>query len=208
MDNQELAGGYNGAKPKGGQAIMGELSGNTGQVGGSKVARKAGLYRHPLTGAELITQHDPLYGDGQSRAAERVGFVFVREVEPDEIKTLGTPSQSHAEQPERAVETSSAELAELRARLAALEAAQSAPAVAPEVPGAEATKQAAAEKAEAQTGTAVDPATGATAAEPETGEPTYAELRAEAKELGVSAKGSKEELTQRVAEANAEKGNN
>lgn len=45
----------------------------------------AGLYRHPISGAEVITLSDPLYGDAQSEAAIRVGFVRVRDVQPEEI---------------------------------------------------------------------------------------------------------------------------
>jgi hypothetical protein len=38
-----------------------------------------------LSGAEVITLSDPLYGDAQSEAALRVGYVRIRDVEPGEI---------------------------------------------------------------------------------------------------------------------------
>jgi len=173
MDNETT--GYNGTRPQAGRALMGETQGDTGQVGGDPARRKAGLYRHP-NGTEVITQHDLLFGDTQSRAAERAGFEYVREVEPGEIKTVGAPSDSHAAQPERALEAQTSELADLRARLAALEAAdatrKNAAVAGTEVPGtepvkgAEATKQAAADKTSEQTGVQVDPATGDVAAPP------------------------------------------
>lgn len=48
----------------------------------------AGVYKHPQTGAEVITLEDPLYGNAQSEAFARVGFVRVRDAKPEEIKTL------------------------------------------------------------------------------------------------------------------------
>lgn len=225
---EEEVKGYNGARPQEGKALMGELPGNTGQVGGDRASRKAGLYRHPGNGAEVITVHDPLLGDGQSRAAERAGFVFVRDVDPSEIKELGAPSENYAAQPARAVEAQDAYNKGVQARLDALEAENArlrseresgnpVPGTEP-VKGAEATKEAAAERTEVYTGVKVDPATGDVQAPAEPAgdsnteadnqhndETGYKDLQAQAKELGVSAKGSKEELTQRIADAKAEK---
>lgn len=48
---------------------------------------KAGLYRHP-NGREAICTWDPLFGNTQANAFERLGFVWVRDVEPDEIKQI------------------------------------------------------------------------------------------------------------------------
>lgn len=169
--------------------------GATLEAAADRKVKEAGLWRHP-NGAELITQNDPLWGDGQGRAAERVGFVYVGPAPEGSIKTLVSVSDSHAGQPARAVEAADAYNKGVEARLNALEAvgarlnAQLAsgtavPGTEP-VQGAEETKQAAEDKvADA--------------------DPAYRDLQAQAKELGVNAKGSKEELTQRVADAKAEK---
>lgn len=208
MDNENS--GYNGARPAEGKALMGELQGNTGQVGGDPTRRKAGVYEHKTaknpdgTPVQLITQHDALLGDGQSRAAERSGFVYVRDVEPGEVKTLGMASAQQGK---------SEDLKGVLARLNALEAENATlknqvtsgtavPGTEPVV-GSDATKQAAADKTAEQTGVQVDPATGSE----QSNNPSFAQLQAEAKALGVNAKGSKEELTQRIADAKAEKVN-
>lgn len=177
------------AFPQKGVSQMREVAGNTGQLGGRQGYHPEGLYRHP-NGAELITQNDPLLGDAQGRAAERLGFVYVGPAPEGAVKTLGAPSEVHAAQPERKLEGQSEELKGVLARLNALEAenARLKAAPGPEVVGAEETKQAAADKVE------------------QTSE-DYRQLQAEAKELGLNAKGSREELTQRIAEAKAEKEN-
>lgn len=175
---------------------------------GAGQAQPEGLWRHPVSGAELITQTDPLWGDGQSRAAVRAGFEYVGPAPEGSIKTIVDASTSHAEQPQRHVEANEAYNKGVEARLNALEAERDAlkaqlasgravPGTEP-VMGAEETKQAAADKVAGQTGVQVDPTTGAE---------DYRQLQVEAKELGLNAKGSKEELTQRVAEAKAEKEN-
>lgn len=48
----------------------------------------AGLYRHPISGAEVITLSDPLYGDAQSEAAIRVGFVRISDAPEGSIKQI------------------------------------------------------------------------------------------------------------------------
>lgn len=196
------------ARPQQGVGQMREVAGVTGQVGGTPGVRPAGLYRHPLSGAELVTLSDPLYGDAQSRAAERTGFEYVGPAPEGYVKTLGAPSTDHAEQPARAVEAQDAYNKGLEARLNALEAdnarLRSQQESGNPVPGTEAvkgseeTKQAAADKTAEQTGTPVDPKTGDV-------EQSHKDLQSEAKELGVNAKGSTDELKQRVAEAKAEK---
>lgn len=186
MDNE--VSGYNGAKPQEGRSIMGEVTGDTTQPGGGKKPAGEGVYRHPVaknpdgTPIELITQHDPLLGDGQSRAAIRAGFEFVGPAPEGAIKQLGAPSL----QAEVQKASENAELVALKERMAALEALLAAQ--------------------PAQGGDAPDAGSqGAENAE----EQSFKELQALAKDLGVSAKGSKEELTQRVADARvaAEKGN-
>ena len=49
---------------------------------------EAGLYRHPESGQEMITLSDPLFGEAQSNAAVRLGFVRVRDSRPDEIHNI------------------------------------------------------------------------------------------------------------------------
>lgn len=136
--------------------------------------RPAGLYRHPVSGAELIVQNDPLFGDGQARAAERVGFVFVRPAEEGEIKTVLDASIDKENQP-KADGANADDLKGLLARVNALEAEnaklknQNESGV--EVPGTEAVvsadeaKEAATQKVEEQTGTKVDVNTGDVAKE-------------------------------------------
>jgi hypothetical protein len=225
MNDNELTAGTT-VRPRQGVGQMAEVSGNTGLVGGTPTRRRAGLYRHPKSGAELVTLEDPLYGDAQSRAAERTGFEYVGPAPEGYVKVLGAPSLDHAEKPDRAVEAQTAYNKGVEARLNALEAENArlrsqaesgnpVPGTEP-VKGADETKQAAADKTEKQTGAAVDPKTGSERVEmgdqlpvedgsADVKDTSFKELQAEAKELGVNAKGSKEELTQRVAEAKAEK---
>jgi hypothetical protein len=218
------------AKPVQGVGQMAEVAGNTGQVGGNPGLRPAGLYRHPQSGEEAVTFSDPLYGDAQSRAFERVGFEYIGPAPEGYVKTLGVPSASHEKQPERAQEAQAEELKGLRARLNQLEAAeatrksqetsgQEVPGTEP-VEGSEQTKEAATERVELQTGIKVDPKTGEPEREGEPNAPALGTnegatesdkqarlkaLRAEAKELGLDARGSEEDLTKRVAEAKANK---
>lgn len=56
------------------------------------ITGKAGVYRHPKSGAEAIAQWDPLLGNTQAEALLRVGFEFVRDVEEGDIKSLVTAS--------------------------------------------------------------------------------------------------------------------
>jgi hypothetical protein len=53
---------------------------------------KAGLYRHPESGQEMHTMSDPLFGEAQSNAAVRLGFVRVRDSRPDEIHNIAFDS--------------------------------------------------------------------------------------------------------------------
>lgn len=81
----------------------------------------AGLYRHPGSGAELITLHDPLLGDAQSEAAIRVGFKRVRDAKPEEVKVLAIASLD-AESERAKVNDNSDAVKGITARLNALEA--------------------------------------------------------------------------------------
>jgi hypothetical protein len=72
-----------------------------------------GLYRHP-NGEEAIVIDDPLWGNTMAQGFTRLGFKFVRDVEPDEVKTL----------PEMAMdktEAAAGDLKGLNARMALLE---------------------------------------------------------------------------------------
>lgn len=129
-----------------------------------------GVWKHP-NGAEIIVQIDPLFGDGQARAAERVGFVYERPAKPGEIKTIVDASQAEVDRP-KAETMTSGDLKGLMARLDALEAENSTlknqKQSGQEVPGTEAVvsakeaKEAATEKTAEQTGVKVDTATGET----------------------------------------------
>ena len=65
----------------------GKVGGQTLEVS-DKPATPAGLYRHPESGQEMITLWDPLYGDAQSEAAVRVGFVRVGDAPEGAVKTV------------------------------------------------------------------------------------------------------------------------
>jgi hypothetical protein len=65
------------------------------QQGASKVQEQGGVgavvtavYRHPESGQEAIVQYDPLFGNTQANAFERLGFEYVREATPEDIKTV------------------------------------------------------------------------------------------------------------------------
>lgn len=49
---------------------------------------QAGLYRHPESGAEIITTYDPLFGDAQSDGVIRAGFERVGDAPEGSIKTI------------------------------------------------------------------------------------------------------------------------
>lgn len=66
-------------KTKGGKAQETTDDNKTGE---------AGLYRHPETGAEAITQYDPLFGNAQSEAFIRVGFERVGDAPEGSVKTI------------------------------------------------------------------------------------------------------------------------
>lgn len=112
------------ARPKQGVAKMPEVSGNTGQVGGSNTELQGGVYRHPATKEEIIALTDPVTGDAQARGFVRAGFEWVRDVKPGDVKEVGLNSEEYAAQPERKLETDADMLKGLRARLAQLEAAE------------------------------------------------------------------------------------
>ena len=64
------------AKPKQGVTKHQEVSGNTGQVGGTGEALKGGVYRHPQSGEEIIALSDPIVGDAQARGFVRAGVGY------------------------------------------------------------------------------------------------------------------------------------
>lgn len=62
--------------------------GGSAQETSDKESPKAGLYRHPETGQEVITQYDPLFGDAQSEGFVRVGFVRVGDAPEGAVKSI------------------------------------------------------------------------------------------------------------------------
>lgn len=90
----------------------------------------AGLYRHPVTGAELVTKEDPLFGNAQSEAVVRVGFERVGDAPTGYEKTLVEVNAANA----KTSNASEEDLKGLQARLKVLEAEkESAQAATPEV---------------------------------------------------------------------------
>lgn len=80
---------------------------------------KAGLYRHPETGNEVITLSDPLFGEAQSEGIVRLGFVRVGDAPEGSIKTIIEQNQNSRIYNSNTVESDKArldqlELAELR----------------------------------------------------------------------------------------------
>lgn len=71
-------------RPQQGQGISKE-------VGGKEAP--AGVWEHPESGQRAITIEDPLFGNAQSQGFKQLGFVFLREAEPEEIKTM--PQMAH-----------------------------------------------------------------------------------------------------------------
>jgi hypothetical protein len=51
-------------------------------------ATPAGLYRHPVSGKEMITMFDPLYGNVQSEGVVRLGFEYVGPAPKGSVKTI------------------------------------------------------------------------------------------------------------------------
>ena len=78
---------------------------------------KAGLYRHPETGAEAITTSDRIFGEAQSEAFVRLGFVRVGDAPEGSIKDIIINAE-----PERVYNSNTVESD--RARLDALELAE------------------------------------------------------------------------------------
>lgn len=102
---------------------------------------KAGVYKHPETGEEIITTSHPLFGDAQSEGIVRLGFVRERDAEQGEIKSiveqiLETKSETQVAASEKE------ELAQLRQEKAAADAK--------ELAELKAEKKAAKEAAEAE----------------------------------------------------------
>lgn len=80
-------------KPYNTQSLQDRL-GKVGQEEGGKGT--AGLYRHPESGQEFHTLSDPLFGEAQSNAAERLGFVRIRDSKPEEIHNIGLDELTRA----------------------------------------------------------------------------------------------------------------
>lgn len=116
----------------------------------------AGLYRHPISGAEVITLSDPLYGDAQSEAALRVGFVRVRDTQPGEVVQINLVQEVTAA---KSGVGASDDMKGLLARMNALEAENAAlkqgtsPDSASQVPGGEQAKVDGANAVDAQAST-------------------------------------------------------
>lgn len=86
---------------------------------------EAGLYRHPETGAEIVTLYDPLFGNAQSEGIARVGFVRVGDTPTGYIKTIVDDSIEKREKQNQLDDKSrldQLELAESKRRIAELEA--------------------------------------------------------------------------------------
>lgn len=79
------------------------------EVGGA--VAPAGVWEHPGNGERAITLADPLFGTTQSQAFKRLGFVYKREAQPEEIKTL----------PQLAADSRKAEEAQLKGLSARLD---------------------------------------------------------------------------------------
>lgn len=105
MDNSQLA-----------DKLKASAPGQTAE-GTNSITDVAGLYRHPVSGAEIITLYDPLYGDAQSEAVIRVGFERVSDAPEGSIHYVGMVPDSPA-----AGTGSSDALKGVMARLNALEA--------------------------------------------------------------------------------------
>lgn len=54
--------------------------------GNGRQGNLEGLYRHPETGAEVVTQHDGKIGSAQSDAVVQVGFKYVGPTPKTETK--------------------------------------------------------------------------------------------------------------------------
>lgn len=88
--------------------------------GATVVTGPSGLYRHPETGAEVATRWDPLYGDTQSEAFIRTGFVRVGDVPEGYAKEL-VPGSVEAEARDARAGASVGDVKGIAARLDKLE---------------------------------------------------------------------------------------
>jgi hypothetical protein len=150
----------------------------------------AGLWRHP-NGEEAVTLYDPLYGDAQSEAFARLGFVRVGDAPEGYVKSLATPSVQ-AEKDKAATTSNSDEVKGILARLNAVEdenarlkeAAQN---KVDAFPGQEAAKKEAVDQTDARTsgGVTSDLATPEAPVEKPLDKQNTTELRATAEKEGV-----------------------
>ncbi len=85
------------------------------------VTGNAGLYRHPGSGETAIVQWDPLLGNTQAEAFLKVGFEFVREAKPEEVKNLLTASLQ-ADADKSLIKSNEDDVKGILARLGAAEA--------------------------------------------------------------------------------------
>src|SRR4051794_5912502 len=80
-----------------------------------------GLYRHPQSGAEVVTLSDPLYGDTQSEAFVRLGFERVGDAPEGYVKSVVAPSEAWEDRP-KANKADADDMKGLLARVNAVEA--------------------------------------------------------------------------------------
>ena len=89
------------------------------------VTGSAGLYRHPESGQEAATKFDPLYGDAQSEAFLRTGFVRVGDVPEGYAKEM-VPGSVEADEREARKGASLGQVKGIEARLDAVESTNAA----------------------------------------------------------------------------------
>lgn len=83
---------------------------------------EAGLYRHPQSGAEIGTLSDPLFGNAQSEAVVRLGFVRVSDLPEGYAKEINIQEGLDLKNAPAGAVATSGDLKGIQARLDALEA--------------------------------------------------------------------------------------
>lgn len=76
--------------PKSVEQLAASTGGSTAETNGmggqEKPFNQAGVYEHPKSGERIIAKAHPLFGNAQADAMVRLGFEWVREATPDELK--------------------------------------------------------------------------------------------------------------------------